>query len=152
MRSIMKQMVQIDQAVGHALVHAMREVAQSDGEHPREMMLIASFEEELSGDAHEGPVDLSVVNTPALKEAFVKSLVLVAFADMSLGEEEMEVVRRYAMQLGMGEREVSRAISDVAAALLSNLAGVKQSRAQVEALGRAMGLDQFTIDEVLGAQ
>ncbi len=150
MRSIMKQMVQIDQAVGFALVHAMREVAAADGDHPRELMLIQSFEDELPAGKTD-TVDLSVVNTPALKEAFIKSLVLVAFADMQLGEAETEVIRSYATQLDLGEREVSRAISDVAAALLSNLAGVKQSRAQVEALGKAMGLDQFTIDEVLNA-
>ncbi|MFT5582492.1 MAG: putative tellurite resistance protein B-like protein [Cognaticolwellia sp.] len=150
MRSIMKQMVQIDQSVGYALVQAMREVAAADGDHPRELLLIQSFEDELPA-GNTDTVDLSVVNTSALKEAFIKSLVLVAFADMKLGDEETDVIRGYAQKLGLGEREVSRAISDVAAALLSNLAGVKQSRAQVEALGKAMGLDQFTIDEVLNA-
>ena len=94
---------------------------------------------------------MDLVNTPALKEAFIKSLVLVGFADMKLGEEETSVIRSYSQKLGLGEHELSRAISDVAAALLSNLAGVKQTRAQVEALGKAMGLDQFTIDEVLQA-
>jgi uncharacterized tellurite resistance protein B-like protein len=150
MRSIMKQMVQMDHSVGFALCQAMREVASADGDHPRELLLIQSFEDELPAGKTD-TVDLSVVNTPALKEAFIKSLVLVAFADMQLGEEETDVIRSYAEKLGLGEREVSRAISDVAAALLSNLAGVKQSRAQVEALGKAMGLDQFTIDEVLNA-
>ena len=150
MRSIMKQMVQMDHEVGYALVQAMREVAAADGDHPRELLLIQSFEDELPAGKTD-TVDLSVVNTPALKEAFIKSLVLVAFGDMTLGEEETDVIRSYAEKLGLGEREVSRAISDVAAALLSNLAGVKQSRTQVEALGKAMGLDQFTIDEVLNA-
>ena len=150
MRSIMKQMVQMDQSVGFALIHAMREVAGADGDHPRELLLIQSFEDELP-TGNTDTVDLGLVNTPALKEAFIKSLVLVAFADMKLGEEGTQVIRRYSEKLGLGERELSRAISDVAAALLSNLAGVKQSRAQVEALGKAMGLDSFTIDEVLQA-
>lgn len=150
MRDIMKKMVQFDEQVSHALVLAMREVAAADGNHPRELALIESFEQGLGSVPEGHSADLAAVNTPALKEAFIKTLILVAFADTQISDPEAQVIREYADKLELGERELSRAISDVAAALLSNLSGVKATRDQAKELGRKMGLDEFTIDEVLG--
>lgn len=150
MRDIMKKMVQFDDATGHALVNAMREVAAADGNHPRELALIESYEQSL-GHKPEGPVDLSTINTPALKEAFLKSLILVAFGDTKISDEEAQVIKSYADKLGLGDNELRKAMNDVGAALLSNLSGVKATRDQARDLGRSMGLDEFTIDEVLDA-
>lgn len=151
MRDIMKKMVQFDDATGHALVNAMREVAAADGNHPRELALIESYEQSL-GHKPAGPVDLSTINSPALKEAFLKSLILVAFGDTKISDEEAQVIRSYADKLGLGENELRKAMNDVGAALLSNLSGVKATRDQARDLGRSMGLDEFTIDEVLDSE
>lgn len=151
MRDIMKKMVQFDDTTGHALVNAMREVAAADGNHPRELALIESYEQSL-GHKPEGPADLSTITSPALKEAFLKSLILVAFGDTRISDEEAQVIRGYADKLGLGDNELRKAMNDVGAALLSNLSGVKATREQARELGRSMGLDEFTIDEVLDSE
>ncbi|HJN75035.1 MAG TPA: hypothetical protein QGF58_13995 [Myxococcota bacterium] len=148
MNKIMSKVPDIDSRTGGTIAAAMRVVALSDGLHPREEALIDEFEKSLGTEA-TAEVDLSVIDTPALREAFLKSLVLVAFADGRISEEESVCIRDYATDLGLGEPEVAKAIADVAAHLLGQLAGVKVFREQVVQLGRNMGLDELTIASVL---
>lgn len=148
MKQIMSRVPDIDSRAGASIAAAMRVVANSDGLHPRENELIIEFEKSLGTEA-AAEVDLSVIDTPALKEAFLKSLVLVAFADGRISDEESACIRDFATQLGLGEPEVAKSIADVAAHLLGQLAGVKVFREQVVQLGRNMGLDELTIASVL---
>jgi len=148
MKQLMSKVPDIDTRAGAAIAAAMRVVAHSDGLHPREEELIVAFEQSMGTTASE-EVDLDAIDSPALKEAFLKSLVLVAFADGQISDEESACIRDYADQLGLGEPEVAKAISDVAAHLLSQLSGVKLYREQVVRLGRNMGLDELTIASVL---
>ena len=151
MRNLMNAVIEVDERAAHTIAAAMRVVAQADGGHPRELELIRSFEDELPTDP-TGEIDLSTIHSAELREAFLWSLVLVAFADGRVSDEEGQVIHDYANRLGMGTKEVAKAVSDVAAVLLSNLAGVRIYREQVLALGRKMGLDEHTIQSVLAHQ
>ena len=146
MREIMNQ-VDIDGTVAQTIAAAMREVAQADGNHPAEELIIDAFEAELPEGPHA--VDLSVINTPELAEAFVKSLLLVAFADGAISDAEDQVINNYAVALGLSSIQLRRAISDVASAMLSSFAGVKLYKDQVVTLGKQLGLDHATVEQIL---
>lgn len=148
MRSIMSKMVSLDQKVGRTFASAMRAVAEADGMHPREALLLASFEKELGGNGEAA--SLESLDSAELKEAFVKSLLLVAFADGEISEPEAQVIRQYADLIKLSDHDLASYTSQVAAALLSQLSGVKVYRDQVRSLGLGMGLDEETIDQVLG--
>lgn len=149
MPSIMGTVPDIDTQAGAAIAAAMRAVAISDGMHPSEEALILEFEQSI-GTSASTDIDWDAIDTPALKEALLKSCVLVAFADGSISDEESELLHAYANKLGLGEREVAKSIADVAQVLLSQLSGVKIFKDQVLELGRTMGLDELTIHSVLG--
>ena len=146
---IMSKVPDIDTKAGAAIAAAMRAVAVSDGMHPSEEALILEFEESI-GTPATPEIDWDAIDTPALKEAFLKSCVLVAFADGSISDEESALLHEYAARLGLGDREVAKSIADVAQVLLGQLAGVKIFKDQVLELGRTMGLDELTIHSVLG--
>lgn len=147
MMEIMKAAVDLDAPAARAIAAAMRELAQVDGEHPRELALIDAFEAELpAAEAAE----LSALGSPEAQEALLKSLVLLAFADGKMSEPERAHIVRTAAGLGLGEAEVAKATADVATVILSGFSGVHIFRDQVTALGRELGLDDATIQRVLG--
>lgn len=140
--------VDLDAAAAHTIAAAMREVALCDGEHPREVELIDTFESQVPGPS--GSVDLSTLTTPEHREVFLKSIVLVAFADGNVSPEERRVVEGYANALGLDADTRARAWTEVASSLLSVFSGIQNYRDQVVLLGESMGLDRETIDRVLG--
>lgn len=146
MREIMSQIPHLDAKAAASFATAMRQIAQCDGDHPQEIALIEQMESELGP---HGEVDLAAINTSALREAFLKSLVLVAFADGEVSASERHMINDYADRLGMGEAEVSRAVQDVARTLISQFAGVRVFRDRVVALGRGMGLNDAEIQAAL---
>lgn len=148
MQDIMGTAAELDADAARTVAAAMREVARVDGSHPREEALIDAFEADLPGDA--GAVDLSTLKSAADKEAFLKSCVLVAFADGSLSDAELELLKRYTAGMGLDPADLTRATRDVASALLSQFAGVKVYRDQVVQIGRQLGLDDKTIQSTLG--
>jgi len=148
MKKLMHSVIKINDRAAYTLAAAMRVVARADGNHPAEEQLIDAFEQELP-DEPTGEIDLSSINTPELKEAFLWSLVLVAFADGRVSDEEGQVIHDYAQRLGLSTKEVAKAVSDVAGMLLSNLSGVKIYKEQVLGLGRKMGLDEHTVQSIL---
>ncbi|MCB9763411.1 MAG: TerB family tellurite resistance protein [Alphaproteobacteria bacterium] len=148
MRDIIESVPDMNERAAQTIATAMRMVARADGEHPRELALIEEFEAGLSGEA-SGEFDLYAIDTPELKEAFLKSLILVAFADGKVSEAEGGTIRNFAQQLDLTEVDVSKAVGEVAVVLISQLAGVKLFREHVVALGQSMGLDEATIREVL---
>ena len=94
-----KSEVDLDEAAARTFAAAMREVAARDGEHPEEVEIIDAFEAQLPSGA--GEVDLSSLTTAAHKDAFLRSLVLVAFADGRVSGEERTVIARYADALSI---------------------------------------------------
>jgi len=140
--------VDLDASAVHTFAAAMREVAACDGDHPRELELIDAFEAQVPGPS--GQVDLATLTTAAHKAAFLKSLVLVAFADGQVTDAERAIITRYADALGIDADTRTKAWTEVASALLSVFSGVRTYRSQVVALGESMGLDKSTIDSILG--
>jgi hypothetical protein len=111
------------------------------------MALIEQFEAQVPGES--GSVDLAALTTPAHRDVFLKSLVLVAYADGHVTDRERDVIRKYADALGFDAAAHTRAWTDVASSLLSVFSGVQKFRAQVVKLGEDMGLDHGTVDRVL---
>ena len=140
--------VELDAAAAHTIASAMREVAMCDGAHHRELELIDTFESQVPGTA--AGVDLTTLTTPEHQEVFLKSIVLVAFADGQVSDAERALVESYADALGVSTDVRARAWTDVASSLLSVFAGIRNFRSQVVQLGENMGLDRETIDRVLG--
>ena len=139
--------VDLDAAAAHTIAAAMREVALCDGEHLRELELIDTFESQVPGPS-DG-VDLSTLTTEAHREVFLKSIVLVAFADGQVSPEERRIVEGYADALQLDADTRARAWTEVASSLLSVFSGIQNYRSQVVALGESMGLDRGTIDRIL---
>ena len=146
MDSLLPSHVDLSPAAARTLAIAMRDVAHADGAHPQEEALIAHFAEGLDLDETG---DLAAIDTPRLQELFLETLWLVAFADGGISDEEETVIRGYADQLSVGDKELHHCRTEVAKTLLSQLSGVQATRDQVIALGEKMGLDRFTIEHVL---
>ncbi len=146
MREIMQAAIELDARAAHAIAAAMRELAKVDGEHAHELALIDAFEADLPPAVASSLAD---VNTPEAREALLKSLVLLAFADGPMTPGERAHIQAVAAQLGLTDADVSRATVDVASVMLSGFSGVTVFREQVHALGRDLGLDEDTIKKVL---
>ena len=147
MRDLMTGSVDLDAAAAHTITAGMREVARADGSHPKEEALIDAFEADLPGAG--SAVELDALTTPAAREAFLKSLVLVAYADGGVSEAERTVIERYAAALGTPAPDLARIFVDVASSLLSRFSGVKIWRDEVAAIGREMGLNDPVIQDAL---
>ncbi|MCB9794995.1 MAG: TerB family tellurite resistance protein [Alphaproteobacteria bacterium] len=151
MQKLMSDAPELDARAAQTIATAMRMVAEADGTHPRELALIEEFEAGLV-EHGSGEFDLFAINTPELKDALLKSLVLVAFADGQVSEAEGQVIRNLTHQLDIDEPAVARAIGEVAQALLSQLSGVKVFADEVAAIGRSMGLDEAGVRAALSAE
>lgn len=147
MRDLMSTPVELDAAAARTIAAGMREVAKADGTHPREESLIDLFEADLPPGT--SAVDLSTLTDAAVREAFLKSLVLVAYADGNISAEERAVIHRYAAALGLDTAAIGALFLDVASSLLSRLAGATIWRGEVESIGREMGLPESAIDAAL---
>ncbi len=116
--------VSLDLRQVQAIVRGMYRVAQADGAHERELVLMRGFYEscraEVSGLADFAEVvarDLdpaearAVISTPELREAFFRSCYLVAWADGRLSTEERAVLDALADVVGV-ERASLAAIAE----------------------------------------
>ena len=99
------------------LTHAMMALAKVDGVHDNEMSLIREFYESCSraGDPKleevvRGPFQVErakqLFDGPDLSKMFVKSLILLAFADGEYGQAEDDLIRQWASTLGVSSAEV----------------------------------------------
>lgn len=147
MNPFMDQAAELDAAAARTIAAAMREVARADGDHPAEEKIIDAFIADLPPGPHT--VDLSTIDTPLKREAFLKSLLLVAFADGQVSEAENALIHNYAVALGVSAPLLTRAVADVASALLSSFAGVQLFRDQVLALGEQLGLSKAQVGAAL---
>lgn len=147
MIELMPAAVELDAPAAQAISAVLRDVARVDGNHPQELALIGAFEQGL-GDTHGEP-DLSALDTPELKAALVRSMVLLGLADNHISDAEHARILEWTRKLGLGEADLAREVMDVASAMLGQFKGVHLFRDQVMALGREMGLDEATIRAVI---
>ncbi len=99
------------------LTHALMALAKVDGIHDNEMSMIREF---YQGCARAGDPKLEEVargsfaierakalfDTPELAKMFVKSLILLAFADGEYAQAEDDLIREWSPQLGVSSTEV----------------------------------------------
>lgn len=147
MRDIMQGTFELGDEAIHAIAIGMREVARADGAHPSELALIEELEKDIP--AGDGEIHLEALDTEAAREAFIKSLVLVAYADGKVTDREREIVNHYASNLGISAVKLEEAWIEVASALLSHFSGVKLYREHVLQLGRDLGLSEAAIAKAL---
>jgi uncharacterized membrane protein YebE (DUF533 family) len=119
-----------------ALAHAMLAVARVDGVHDNEMKLVREFYESCSRagdprleDVARGRFEIEKVRHlfpgPELSKLFVKSLILLAFADGNFAKAEDDLIREYATSLGLSREDVDRLMGATKEFLLSGLAHVQ---------------------------
>ena len=106
--------IQLTHAQAEAIARSLFHIAHSDGLHEREAALVASFWAEAGGSsnslsdlARRGPLSTeeltAVLDTEDLRKLFLKTALLLAFADGQVSGAESELVRKYAADLGLGE-------------------------------------------------
>jgi tellurite resistance protein len=137
--------IDISQAQAEAMARGMYAVARSDGAvHPRESALLADF----FADAIDGRApDMAQLErdpdiTPAQlaltligidhRKLFVKSCVLLAYADGSFGGQEAEKVAEYAGALGIDNQTLRALEEQVKDYLIGHLSGLANSEAVAE--------------------
>ena len=147
MNDLMDGLVDVDGPQGHAIAAAMREVAEVDGMHEAEAELIRQFTSGLP--PQDGDVDPSVINSDELRHAYVKSMVLVAYADGALTDLEQALVAEKSVSIGFNTAELPGVYTEVAKGLLSTFASVQLYRDQAVEIGRSLGLSDADIQSVL---
>lgn len=123
--------VKLSKSHAEAIARGLFAIALSDGLHDREKALIASFWEDSGGSEH-GLAELTrrdaitaeelgaTLDTAELRQLFVKTGLLMAFADGSVSGEESKMVRGFAKSLGL-ENELPTLEAQVKEFLLSQL-------------------------------
>lgn len=130
-----------------ALAHALLAVARVDGVHDNEMALVREFYEGCAraGDPRleeiaSGKPDLerekALFDTPELARLFVKSLILLAFADGKYAQEEDALIREHASALGLGPEDVSALHQSTKDFLIASLSHVRNVDALRSVLSR----------------
>lgn len=100
-----------------ALTRGMLTVARVDGIHDNEMRMVREFYESCAraGDPRleeiaSGRLDIDQAKdlfaSPELSKLFVKTMILLAFADGSYASAEDQLIRDWAGRLGLSEEEV----------------------------------------------
>mgnify|MGYP000013376485 FL=1 len=129
-------------AQAEAIARGLFHIAQSDGLHEREAALVASFWADAGGSmnalselARSGPLssaELSaVLDTTELRRLFVKTALLLAFADGQVSGKESDLVRQYAGELGLGG-ELAHLEEQVKEYLLGQLSHIHNTAALAE--------------------
>jgi tellurite resistance protein len=119
-----------------ALTRAMLTVARVDGVHDHEMRMVREFYESCAraGDPRleeiaKGNFDIETARglfgTPELGQLFVKTLILLAFADGSYARNEDNLIRDWAKHLGLSSEAVDNLLSATKEFLLAGLAHVQ---------------------------
>jgi hypothetical protein len=153
----MKQFFEaVDLKLSHvkAIVAAMLKVAQSDGLHEAELVLIREFYvscqrdidgfasfQDLLAEGHDLASQLGILDSFELKQVCLKSCALLAFADGSLSEGEKRALLEVATQLQLDPEAYQAILENVRDLLLRQLApltNLDELRAvarEMEALG-----------------
>lgn len=130
-----------------ALTHALVAVARVDGVHDNEMALVREFYdscaragdprlEDVAGGPPSPETAKALFDTPELAKLFVKSLILLAFADGTYARPEDALIREYATALGLGAAEVDALHASTKDFLIGSLAHIKNTEALRDVLRR----------------
>jgi tellurite resistance protein len=137
----------VDLGLNHVqvIIQGMYKVAKSDDVHATELVMLRQFydacREEVSGLADFDDVismdfdkkeASEILDTPELKQIFLKSCYLLAFADGSFSYEESAVLRKLAADLGMDDDLVATVREEVQDYLLQQISKIQNVEAVVE--------------------
>jgi len=118
------------------------------GVHERELMLIQSFYSEAAGGPLstlekspdiEPEVLATALGDKSLAMIFLKTALLVAYADSTYAKEEQELIVRYACALGVSQEELAHLEQSVKEYLIGHLSGLSNVDATV-AVARELGV------------
>jgi tellurite resistance protein len=134
--------IPLTQFQAEAIARGLFAIAHADGVHEREEALVASFWAE-AGGSDRALSELSrrqaitteelstALSTPELRRVFLKTALLLAFADGQVSRKESELVRHYSKELGL-DAELSTLEEQVKEYLLGQLAHIHNTQALVE--------------------
>jgi tellurite resistance protein len=125
-----------------AIARGLFAIAHSDGLHEREAALVGSFWADTGGSMHAlaslergasitGDELATALTTPALRRLFLKTALLMAFADGNVSEQESKLVRTYADALALTS-ELAALEAEVKDYLLSQLSHIHNTEAVLE--------------------
>lgn len=134
--------VKVEPHHAEAIARGLFAIAHADGVHEREAALIASFWADAGGKfsaladlERSAPIsaeDLGgVLNTKELRHLFMKTALLMAFADGKVSGEEKRLVREYADKLELSA-ELRQMAIEVRDFLLSQLAHIHNTQGLIE--------------------
>ena len=134
--------INLEPAQATAMARGLYAVAQADGLHEREAALIAGFWEEAGGNEqaleqltqHAAITSSELANAlPSLelRRLFIKTALLMAFADGQVTNKESVLVREFTTQLGLAD-ELTAMQDQVKDFLLSQLAHIHNTDALTE--------------------
>lgn len=146
--------LELDPNAAAFMSHGLRALAHLDGLHTSELALVEEFERAMgipAGDARKFDAQGSgaLTGVPE-KEAFFRTLQLMALADGRVSSREREWMAKVARELGLSDERQAVLAVDARKYMLSSLAGVTAFREQAVAVGHSLGLNDAQIDEVLG--
>ncbi len=132
--------VQLDGPQAEAMARGLYAVAKVDGVHAREAALVASFYNETGANAHS-LAELerrstittdelaAALHSPEQRRLFVKTALLLAWADGVVTPQEQKIITDYALGLGVTVEELGKLEEAVKEYLLAHLAHVKNVEA-----------------------
>jgi tellurite resistance protein len=132
--------VQIEEPQAEAMARGLYAVAKVDGVHVREAALVASFYHETGAHAHSladlerrstitGDELAATLHAPEHRRLFVKTALLLAWADGVVTPQEQRIIAGYASALGLTGEELARLDESVKEYLLAHLAHVQNVEA-----------------------
>jgi tellurite resistance protein len=136
--------IDVDKEQAEAIARGLYAVAKADGEvHPRELAIIADlFTETVESPSQLGALERSSAPDGAymaaqlpskeLRQLFIKTAWLVAYADSNAGAAEKKLIEGYASALGIAKDELARLEQATKEYLLSQLSHLNNVAAAVE--------------------
>jgi len=135
--------IEISAEQAEVMARGLFAVARAEGGiHEREKTLLMSFYAEVAGETHsrslsalENAPDVSPSEVAAALTSqshallFVKTCILMAYADNSYGDKERDVVEGFAKALGLSKEHLNDLEVDVRSFLLSSLVKLANSEA-----------------------
>jgi tellurite resistance protein len=144
--------VELNQGQAEAMARGLISLARADGKvHEREMALVQSFYGDVAG---QGPTSLSALEKAAdidpatlatalssdgPRKLFLKTAILLGFADGDYSKPERALVDRFAKALGVPAEELVRLEQGVKEYLLGHVSGLKNVEAAT-AVAKKLGM------------
>lgn len=133
--------VAISRESAHAIARGLFAVARVDGVHEREAGLVASFWIEAGGgvllselertEAISAAELAAALPTAAERELFIKTAILLMYADGKVSDPERQICSEYARALDIGDSELKRLEEGVKEFLLSHVSHLHNTDAAV---------------------